>query len=157
MPHKLVKPRIDIRVRKLCIRPYYNHSRGCPNYNKKKGCPPNSPVLTKVLNLNKPIYVIWNAFNFHKHCRRMRYLHPMWSKYQVRCCLYWQGKARKHLRNEIDWFKQAHPHYIVLYPPEAYGVNVTETMRRIGIKLEWPPVVLAYQVAIAGERRKKTK
>jgi len=34
--------------------------------------------------------------------------------------------------------------------PEAMGVNVTETMKRVGIELEWPPVNVAYQIALAG-------
>lgn len=157
MPYRLVKLRVDIRVRKLCIEPYYNHPRGCPNYNKKKGCPPSSSVITRVLDLSKPVYVIWSRFNFFAHCRRMQRLHPLWTQRQVECCLYWQGAARRQLRKEIDKFRQYYPKYSVLYPPESYGVNVTETMKRVGIKLEWPPVIAAFQVAIAGERRTRCK
>lgn len=158
MPYKLVKLRVDIRVRKLCIEPYYNHQRGCPNYNKKKGCPPNSLVVSRILNLNKNIYAIWSVFNFGKHCRRMRYRHPLWSQQQVECCLYWQGIARKNLRKEIDKFKQRHFGYLILECPESHGVNVTETMRRVGVKLEWPLVSLDHHVAIARckSKRKQT-
>lgn len=157
MPYRLVKLRVDIRVRKLCIEPYYNHPRGCPNYNKKKGCPPSSLVISRILNLNKPTYIIWNRFNFFAHCRRMKRLHPQWSDRQIECCLYWQGTARKNLRKEIDRFKQKHSGYLILECPESHGVNVTETMRRIGIKLEWPPMIAAFQVAIAGERKPRCR
>ena len=151
MPFELVKPIIDMTVRSLCQKPYPGHPKGCPNYNRKKGCPPGSLPISKLLNLDRKIYVNWNEFNFHQHCKRMRHAHPMWTERQVRCCLYWQGKARKQLQNEIYKFRQCHPNYCVLYPPESHGVNVTGTMKRIGIELEWPPMNFAYQVAIAGK------
>jgi hypothetical protein len=37
--------------------------------------------------------------------------------------------------------------------PEALGLNVTATMRMIGIDLEWPPREFTYQVALAGAKR----
>ncbi len=40
--------------------------------------------------------------------------------------------------------------YIITVVPEAMGVNVTETMKRVGIELEWPPVNVAYQIAMGG-------
>ena len=88
MPFEIVKPVIDMRVRKLCIRPYHGHPKGCPNYNHKEGCPPNSLPISKLLNLNKRIYIIWNMFDFYKHCQRMKDLHPKWSERQIECCLY---------------------------------------------------------------------
>ena len=154
MPFTKVKPVIDMSVRKLCTKSYHGHLKGCPNYNKKKGCPPTSLPVSKLLNLNKKIYVIWNAFDFHRHRLRMKSLHPKWSVYQIKCCLYWQGKARKQLQNEILKFRQSYPNYRVLYPPESYGVNVTATMQKLGIKLEWPPEAFTYQVAIAGKELK---
>lgn len=33
------------------------------------------------------------------------------------------------------------------------GINVTETMKELGITLEWPPQKWTYQVAIAGVRK----
>ena len=41
---------------------------------------------------------------------------------------------------------------MVLYCPEAMGVNVTETMKNVGIILEWPPETVTYQIVIAGSR-----
>lgn len=35
----------------------------------------------------------------------------------------------------------------------AMGVNVTETIEKIGIKLEWPPVDTTYQIALAGIKK----
>lgn len=39
---------------------------------------------------------------------------------------------------------------VAIYVPEACGVDVTATMKLIGIDLEWPPVNVAYQVALVG-------
>ena len=154
MPFSLVKPVIDFSVRLLCYKAYPGHKRGCPNYDRRYSCPPKCPKINQVINLKKPIYIIWNMFDFYKHCQKMLSLHPKWSDRQVKCCLYWQGKARKQLQNEIRKFRQDHPNNQVLYPPEAYGINITGTMKTIGIKLEWPPINFTYQVAIAGKELK---
>ncbi len=154
MPFTSVKPVIDMGIRKLCKRPYQGHPKGCPNYNKKEGCPPKSLPISKLLNLNKKIYVIWNMFDFYKHCQRMKSIHSNWSVRQVECCLYWQGRARKQLQIEILKFRQHHLNHQVVYPPESYGVNVTATMQTLGIELEWPPKIFAYQIAIAGKELK---
>lgn len=147
-----VKPIIDMSVRDLCRRPYPLHKKGCPNYGKKKGCPPHSPLLKDLilLNIRQPIYAIYNRFDFKAHCDRMRKLHPDWSKRQVECCLYWQGTARKILKENIKKFLRKHPHYCIIDAPEASGVNLTETMKNAEIELEWPPVNYTYQIVLAG-------
>ena len=105
-------------------------------------------------DLSKRVVAIYNNFDFKGHVDRMREKHPDWSKRQLECCLYWQGTARKELKRRIKIFEiLAHERYVVNIVPEAMGVNVTETMKRVGIELEWPPVNVAYQVAMAGIRR----
>ncbi len=147
-----VKPIIDMKVRGLCIKPYYNHPKGCPNFSKKPGCPPECPRIDELIDFDNPmpIYAIINEFDFKKHCNRMRAKHPEWSKRQVECCLYWQGTARKSLRRKIAQFIFKHPHYDIVTCPEGAGVNLTETMANEGIDLEWPPVNYTYQIALAG-------
>lgn len=39
--------------------------------------------------------------------------------------------------------------------PEGSGVNITETMKNVGINLEWPPKNYTYQIVLAGIRPKK--
>lgn len=144
---------IDHSVRDLCRRPYPNHPKGCPNYGKKDECPPRAPLLEKVLDLSKPTCVIWNQFPFGDHVERMRSKHPDWSRRQLECCLYWQGTARKQLRQKVfQWYAYQPDGYewITLYCPEACGLNVTATMRNMGIELEWPPERFTYQVALIG-------
>lgn len=154
MPFAFVKPIIDLSVRDLCKRQYPLHPRGCPNYDRKKGCPPTSLTISKLLDLNKKCYVIWNMFDFYKHCQRMKSLHPKWKKRQVECCLYWQGRARNQLQLECLKFRQTHPNQFILNVPESHGINVTATMLKLGIELEWPPINFTYQVAIAGKELK---
>lgn len=150
-----VKPVIIRPVHSLCLRPYPNHKKGCPNYGKKKGCPPSVLMFDVFYDLSKPIYAIYNVFDFGIHVNRMEYKHPDWSKRQLECCLYWQGTARKQLKERIEIFARlTGRRYIVNVVPEAMGVNVTETMKRVGIELEWPPVNVTYQVAMAGVARR---
>jgi predicted metal-binding protein len=145
-----VVPVLDFSVRKLCYSPYYKHKKGCPNWNKKEGCPPKLPTIDKILNLKRTIYVIYNKFNFLEHTNRMRLRHPDWSDKQVECCLYWQGSARKCLREEIKKFIKEHRSYYIESCPEGAGVDITKTMKKIDIELEWPPKKYTYQVVLAG-------
>ncbi len=135
--------------RGLCAREYPNHKRGCPNYNKKEGCPTDVLMFDMVYDLFEPVYAIYNMFDFGGHIERMREKHPKWSQRQLECCLYWQGSARKELRKRIAVFKAEFTEYTIIVVPEAMGVNVTETMKNIGIELEWPPRTITYQIAFA--------
>jgi len=150
-----VRPVLDAAARKWCTLRYPNHPKGCPNFNKKAGCPPKARLFIELFDLKKPFYIIFNKFNFKAHCDRMRKKHPEWTDRQVRCCLYWQGTARKQLREIVAEFVKEHPDLYVTNCPEANGVDITRTMERIGIKLEWPPMKFAYQVVMAGTLRRK--
>ena len=144
----------DAVVPSLCMQPYPNHPHGCPNFGKRDTCPPKAPRLGDIVDLSKSVYAIWNVFNLAEHVVRMYVRHPEWSARQLRCCLYWQGTARKALRENIAAFRTAHRECTrILLCPEACGVNVTATMKGIDISLEWPPQEFAYQVALAGEEK----
>ena len=145
-----VEPVINMRMWALCVKPYPGHLKGCPNYNKKNGCPPRAPKIFDVLDLSKPVFAIYNIFDFGRHCNWMRRLHPMWTRRQVECCLYWQQTARKQLKAVTHQFLWAYPTLTVLDVPEACGINITETMGAVGIELEWQPVNWTYQIVLAG-------
>lgn len=146
----VVSPVLVPGVRNLCRKPYPGHPRGCPNWGKRDTCPPKAPLLGKLLDLTKPVCCIYNAFDLRGHVARMRKKHPDWSGRKLRCCLYWQGTARAALRKKIEVFLGEHPGLIAVTCPEACGVDVTATMASLGITLEWPPVSVAYQVALVG-------
>jgi len=153
MPWAKVRPVVDKNVRKLCFQEYPNHSKGCPNYGKKDGCPPQAPLIFQTLDLTAPIYAIWNAYPFGEHVEKMRKKHPDWTHRQLTCCLYWQGTARKQLKQVVKdfWANVQGETSCVVQCPEAQGVNLTATMKSIGIKLEWPPETTAYQIVLAGK------
>jgi len=156
MPWQEVTPVMQVAVRKLCFRAYPNHPKGCPNYNKKKGCPPSAPLLPETIDLSETVFAIWNVFPFGEHVQKMKDKHPEWSQRQLECCLYWQGTARKQLRAECRRFvEEMGKGWLMSSCPEAQGVNLTDTMRSIGIELEWPPVTVAYQIVLAGRARGK--
>jgi hypothetical protein len=52
------------------------------------------------------------------------------------------------LKSEILAFKHLHPDYGIDPTPEVAGVDVTQTLKTVGIVLEWPPVRIARQVAL---------
>jgi len=154
MGFQLVKPVINYSVRELCYRPYYNHPHGCPNYGHRETCPPKVGLIEDILDLKKDVFAIWNIFDFQSHTKNMKQKHPNWSIRQIECCLYWQPRARANLEMNILYFKVEYPKsrkYIFIRNPEALGVDITATMRSIGIELEWPPRIKTYQVALAGE------
>ncbi|MGD9642817.1 MAG: hypothetical protein AB7V08_08765 [Elusimicrobiales bacterium] len=150
--YKTVRPIINPQVRALCVKPYPLHPHGCPNFGKKPGCPPAAPLLSEVLDLTKPTWVIWSFFDFAGHVKKMKALHPAWSERQLACCLYWQPRARQNLAAAVQEFIRACPHQTVkiLMCPEACGVDITSTMACIGVTLEWPPQNITHQVALAG-------
>jgi hypothetical protein len=102
--------------------------------------------------MNKTIYAVYNVFDFKAHVDKMKKNHPDWTKYQLRCCLYWQPKARKQLKEKIKLFMRKFSDYSIVKNPEAMGVNLTETMKKAGIELEWPPEKVTYQIVLAGKK-----
>lgn len=137
-------------MRGMCRKPYPNHPHGCPNFNHKAGCPPNTPLFSEVIDLTKPVFAIVNEFDFGAHVAKMKAAHPQWTERQLTCCLYWQTTARKALKAGMQDFQRLHPEYTIDTCPEAKGVNITETLRKAGLELEWPPRNIARQVALAG-------
>ena len=150
-----VIPQINYGVRDLCYLPYEGHPKGCPRYGKKDTCPPRAPKIEDIIDLQKPVWAVWNVFNLEEHVRKMRSRLPHWSQRQLENCLYWQQGARNQLEKEIQLFIHWRYGITVLRCPEACGVNVTATMAVIGKFLEWPPVTKTYQVAIVGHRQVK--
>jgi len=153
MPFAEATPVYDLSVRGLCSRAYPNHPKGCPNWRKREDCPPKAEPLPDLLDLDKPVFAVWNVFDLAAHIQKMQGKHPGWSWRQLVNCLYWQGTARKQLRAEIEVFLGTQPylsHWRVLTCPEACGLNVTETMKALGHTLEWPPKTKTYQVALVG-------
>lgn len=150
----IVKPTIDLSMRNLCVKPYPNHPKGCPNFGKRAICPPQCKRFPYVYNTRLDIWALWAEFNIGAHVERMRKRHPLWTHRQLSCCLYWQGTVRKFLRESIaKWVgenKKEYPDLAVTTCPEGMGINVTATMKQIGVSLEWPPKQTTRLVYLAG-------
>ncbi|MGI6684911.1 MAG: hypothetical protein ACOX47_05415 [Bacillota bacterium] len=147
-----IDPIIDSSVKELCLRPYPGHAKGCPNYNKKDTCPPNTKMFNEVFDLDYPVFAIINSFDLKSHKEKMHLKHPDWSEKQLASTRFWYAKAKKELRDGINKFLQDHRDYDATSCPEGLGVNVTETLKNVGILLKWPPEDIAYQVALAGRK-----
>lgn len=136
-----VKAICNREIPKLCAKPYHGHPKGCPNVER---C---SKVPFFLDRYAADVYVVALEFNFGDYRRMMAERNPGWSEHQLRCPIYWQGHLRKELRN----FVVANPVEGFLGPlwiPEAMGVDVTETCKQVGIKLQWPPMEKSYMVVL---------
>jgi len=154
--YKKISPRkifYSKKMQDLCKNPYPNHPKGCPNYGKRKTCPPNAPLIDKILDFKKPVYIIYTNFQIGKFARKMKKKHPGWTERQIYNPLYWQGKARKEHREEVRRFLKKNPGIISIKCPEGYGVNVQLLMKNVGISLEWPPRKITRIISLAGYRK----
>lgn len=154
---------MDLRAREWCKLPYgelphektekvkYSHPKGCPNYGKKKGCPPQAPLFTEVVE--PPFLLVAVKFDLGAWARRMKDKYPDWSDKQARCCLYWQGKVRKKLREACVRIALDFDHNMILYNPEAMGVHVFATCHAVGLTLERNPQNIVYKIAIIGRKK----
>ncbi len=126
-------------TRKYCFLPYQNHPKGCPNcYGKCWGDNKTQPRVDEVMNLSRPYYFVYSRFDLEKHAANMKSKHPSWSDRQCKCVLYWQGTARKRLREHVrEALTQINPtpDYLT-YLPELHGVNVYESCRDAGLVLD---------------------
>lgn len=142
----------------LCLRPYPGHRAGCPNYRRKHGCPPTAPPLDQLIVAPGPgqpfrMHIVVQPFDLGGFARMMKDTHQGWSWAQCRNSRYWQATVMKALRKAAyDAAKGPNGRYLlrVVEVPEAHGVNVTETCRRVGVELEWPPVYVVRKVMLLG-------
>lgn len=136
----------DLRAREWCKLPYPNHPKGCPNYGKKTSCPPKAPLFESFVKA--PFTLVGVGFNLAEWAKAMKEKHPKWSDRQARCCLYWQGKVRKKLREVCN--RMALDNELIVYAPEAMGVHVFKTCEKVGLKLERNPQDFVWKIAIIG-------
>jgi len=143
-------------VQDYCKLPYPNHPEGCPMYGTRNSCPPQAPLIDEILDLEQPVYAAILEFDLKGHVENLRIYHPDWSETQLRNSRYWQNKARKNLREGIESAKINTSHLrnlLVLYRSEANGVHLVSTLRKVGVKINFPPKDIVHLVAIMGNRK----
>jgi len=138
--------------RSMCIRPYHNHPKGCPNFGKKEGCPPNIPMFDQVYDINKPIYLIINEFNLLEHVNNMKKTHPDWSNYQLYNSRYWQGKSISvNKKVSYAWINE-HSNLVLTNWVENMGVDLVKTLKQSDIDLVFKEKLeIARRISCAGE------
>lgn len=163
MPIDYITPIMDETVRDLCYEPYHNHPKGCPNYGERDTCPPKAILLTDYFDMTKPIMAVWAAYNLKMHREKAKAKHPGWSPRQLVNSRHWQNSVLARLRREVNYNLGRSPLFdgsknlVATYCPEAMGVNVTETMKNVGLILEWPPVNIVHKIAFVGDRIRSKK
>lgn len=135
-----------------CSHPYPGHPHGCPNF--LKGCT-NRPYFNHPIEGIENHYQKWFAiveeFDLDAHAIMMKAKHPNWSERQCRNPLYWQGGVRKRLKEKAFRLHPDLKEWGNLYTalPEAWGVDVFETMKLVGVILERKPGIVR-KVAFIG-------
>ncbi len=145
------------KTRLWCRLPYPDHPNGCPNYNNNPVCPPNAPFLSNITDNYNYFYLITGRFNLLSYKESMLQRHPKWSERQATCVLYWQGSAKRHIKDFVKEIYSEHPEnsFFLLssgsgykrldiqqekiYSMEAAGIDVFKTLRKNSIKFELKP------------------
>lgn len=136
--------------RGLCVTPYHNHPRGCPNYGKKIGCPPNIEMFDQYYDISKDIFAIITFYDIAGHLEKQKIKHPDWTKFQLANSRHWQEADRKIHKLAIAEFNKMYPDFVVTTWPEALGVNLKETLKQINIELKFPTTETVNRTSLAG-------
>lgn len=133
-----------------CEFPYPGHKDGCPNYGKT--CP--LPRVETYFDLSQPHWFAIVRFDLHSHVVRMSEMHPKWSDRQCRCVLYWQNKVKGRLDRLCQcWIWDRNEDLIWHKIPEAMGINVILTMKKIGQPIEIKPKIEVCKIAMIGTQK----
>ncbi len=138
------------KTNEWCQLPYPRHKKGCPNYNKSDKCPPKARPLNQIFDLKKDHYFLINKFNLKKHIIRMKFNNPKLTINQAKCVLYWQNKVKAHMRYIFRILLGHDIKLIYNDIPEAHGVNVIKTLRKLNINVEIKPLTYVHKVALIG-------
>jgi hypothetical protein len=104
----------DSLIRSLCTTPYHGRNQGCPNFADKEGCPPR-PLINKVLDFEKELYIVYTEYPVGKYAEKMRLKHPEWKT-----GIYPDTplKAIVIVNDSIETLKERHPDWPDSYFPE---------------------------------------
>ena len=147
------------RVPHWCGLPYPGHPKGCPNYyTGRPQCPPAAPYITKIMDLDREVYLVHSHFDLEHHMNKMKLRHPQWTERQLRNVLYWQPKSKKEMRERAVDFAFKIGADSICYMGEAAGVNLYATCALSGLKLEKiKGLKICRHVALVGWKPKRRK
>ena len=133
----------DVRARdgSWCAKPSKDYINGCPNFKgfcKKNGKSLNFSELERQKGPFKWYAVVeefniaaWEASQSEKHKGEN------WTRKQLRNPRHWQKGVENRLRDAALKYINYLMGDVLLYIPEAHGVNVIETMVKVGVTFEW--------------------
>lgn len=142
---------IDYKCRGYCTIPYHGHPRGCPNFGIHEQCPPKVKLVKDIFDLKKELFFVVEEFDLKEHTDYMKTKHPNWTPIQLKNLLYWQGGVRKRLKEKTERFIKENGN-VMIYTllPEAMGVMVINTARKLGIPIEKTPMNKVFKIALVG-------
>lgn len=123
--------------RSWCVKPYYNHPKGCPNYGVCDGCPPNVPMIDQVFNIDEEIYLVITEFDLKTHMNILEKKHPDWNYYQLANLRYWQAKSINTNNYEVAKFLNNNPDLVSTNWIESMGVDLIQTLEQYDIDLSF--------------------
>lgn len=123
-----------------CVVSYHGHPKGCPNFDKCDRCPPKVPLYKN----GSKFIIVAVQYNLAARAAELKKSNPTWSERQCRCCLYWQGTARKVLRNHV---RENLPGYEWEETPEARGAHVFRMMSTAGYIMDKQAKQFVWKVA----------
>jgi len=139
---------IDRRTRQWCKLEYPNNKEGCPFYGSRSECPPHAPLIEELLDLNQPHFFAFQKFDLKGQMEKMLKIHPEWSEKKAKCSRYWQKHVKALLREKI--YSVTQNNQIFTFLPEAMGVDVFKTAKKLGIILKKRPKTIVYKIALVG-------
>jgi len=136
-----------------CRLPYPDHPKGCPNY---PHCIAKHDDIMNSKYTGYHWYAVVEEFDLLAYSKAMRAKHPDWSDRQCKNLLYWQGNVMKRLKAKAEHYMRQLSGDVLLSMPEAHGVQVYETMERVGVIIRKNPDMVR-KVMIIGVNRNKPK
>lgn len=106
--------------------------------------------MNQRFDMNKPLWVAVVDFDLAAHMEKMREKHPEWTTRQLACVLYWQAGVNRKLKDLTFRFHKKNKGTIFTMCPEAMGVHVLKTMRRLGFDIRRNPMHIVYKVSLIG-------
>lgn len=139
-----------------CTMPYPGptHVNGCPKFPK---CMKERVDFKEFEKRRKyEWYAIVQSFYLKGHMKRLKDKYPVFTERQCRNVIWWQPKVNKKLKNKA--LKHTFPLMgdILLDVPEANGVDVFETMKLAGLRLEKSKPKMVHKIMLIGKREHGT-
>lgn len=145
--------------RSMCINPYKNHKNGCPNFGVLPTCPPNIPCMYDEIFDCSDVYAVVTKFYLEEYFNKRRERRPDLAEGQIRNIRAWQPIAIKENDYAISDFYQENPDkkdYVATRLLECMGVDVINTMKKVGVEITFPVKEYAYRVAFIAKVYEET-